>query len=330
MSQHRVMIIYDTHQDTPKGRIGWAFWRRAEALKKYAPADFQVDIFRFKDVPWSNCGRYDLVFNLEYSNISRDRIKNHGPNTRVPIVASFNSDSQRRREFWPTVREQADFVIFNNLDAFTYYGRPERSCCISNGVDVDLFHPVVPIDERRHRCLFAGSSNPQKGKGWQEVFIPLMAMLGGYGFEADFKKVDTVTAGTVMTTSQMLDWYNSGSYVLCASRSEGTPNHITEGVACGCVAVSVGVGNICEWGVANENCVLTERSADAFMKALLYAKDHRQRLSEAGRCKIASEWSYGGPGNRAAYFFALFRRIISRGAHSVQPFSYSEKPWAEI
>lgn len=323
MARFRIACLYDVHLDTPNGRILWAFGRRVEALRKFAPADFSVDIFQFSEVPWHRLGEYQAVFNLEYSSPSRERIPPH-----VLLICAFNSDSNRRREWWPRVRQAADWVIANNYDAWSFYGKQPGTCVISNGIDVEIFKPVSPISSRAHRVLWAGSSNPVKGKNLDSVIRPLEERLVGRGFEFEFRPINKITPA-VYNTQQQVDWYNSGSYVLCASDSEGTPNLILEGMACGCVPVTVPVGNALEMGVDRENCVLVERNTDSFIQGLEYAREHRERLSDAA-VKTMQGWSYGPPGNRAQYFYALFRRLIEDGPDSVKPFAYNEKHWSEI
>lgn len=327
----RLMVIYDVSFPTPDGPIGWAYWRRALAVQKYAPPHWQVDIFQYRDVPWDRCGEYDLIYNIDYTTGSRHQIKGHQPNVHVPICISYNSDGNRRLEYWPTAREQADFLIVNNRHAFDHFKRPQRTCCISNGVDTDVFRYDVPITERAHKAVFAGSTGLRKQKGWPEVLRPLEKIAPEHGFETDFRPVDEISARYVKPTEQTVEWYNSASYVVCASLSEGTPNVISEGVACGCIAVTLPVGNVLEWGVDRENCVLVhERTPEAFLAGLEYAREHRERLSAAGMETIRNGWSYGAPGHRAKWYFALFEKILKRGVDSVDPFDFSDTHWDAI
>lgn len=324
MTQFRIACIYDVHAESPKGRIGWAYWRRCSALQKWAPPDFSVDTFQYADVPWARLGDYHLVYNTEYAAPSRDKIPKH-----VPLVISFNSDARRRHGMWPNVQRDATFVCFNNYEAFSFYGKPQRSCCISNGCDIELFRPTVAASARRHRLLWCGSTGPTKGKGYAEVFRPLEEIAAKHGFETDFRPINDIKPEVVYGTEDQVAWYNSGSYILCASLSEGTPGTTLEGMACGCVPVSVPVGNILEMGRDRENCVLVDRTPEAFIRGLEYAREHRARLSAAA-VETMRGWSYGPPGHRADYFFQLFRRIITDGPDAIQPFAYNEKHWSQI
>lgn len=325
---YRVMIIYDVskvHATTGK-EYGWAYWRRANALKRYAPADFHVDTFAYADVPWSHCGFYDLIFNLQYDSPSRKRIKGHSPKREVPLVISYNADSRRKTEQWARVRKEADWIICNNLEVFDHWRRAPNTCCISNGVDTEIFRPITPISEREHRVVWTGSSG--KGKGFVEVLTPLVDRLSAEGFGCSFRPINRMEDHVVYETSDQVKWYNTGSYVVCASASEGTPGIITEGVACGCVPVTVPIGNVLEWGKDGENCILVERTVDSFLAGLNRAREKREELSAAGVQLMHGSWSYGG--GRANFYFQLFRRIIADGTKAIEPFAYSEKAWEEI
>ncbi len=150
------------------------------------------------------------------------------------------------------------------------------------------------------------------------------------GFECDFQPVDHVARGKTRTTEEMIEFYNSGSYILCASASEGTPGSSLEGMASGCVLVTTRVGNAMEFGTDGENLIFAERNPQSFLDALIRAREDRERLSANGAELMREKWSYGDPGERAQWFFALFRRICEDGAASVKPFSYMEKHWSEI
>lgn len=330
--KHKILIIYDVAKQTSTGEtIGWAYYNRATSLQQFCPPDFDVDICAHDKIPWEKLSQYSLVYSLEYAAPERDKHNRFAKH--VPLGVSYNSDSRRRHAFWPMVKRQADFVVFNNVEAYEYYAdkKRDKAVCISNGVNTSIWRPTVPINDRPQRALWCGSSGITKGKGWDSVFQPLEKMLSQHGFESDFRPIDDINEKVVYPQAKQVEWYNSGSYILCASLSEGTPGISLEGSACGCVLVTVEVGNVQEFGRDRENCVLVQdRTPEAFLEALKYAREHRERLSAAGLKTMQEGWSYGAPGNRADYFFALFRRIINDGVESVKPFRYDEIKPEEI
>jgi len=328
MSKFKILVMHDIHKETENGTIGWAYWRRSQALKKYAPEDFDVDTCQTSEIPWRKVGNYDLIFNLEYCAPDPKKFRANGFKGRW--VVSFNSDGNRRTERWKPVLHYADYVIVNNEHAWKHNGKAKKTCCISNGVDTEVFLRKVSISDRPQKCIFAGSSGVTKGKGFNEIFYPLEKILPEYGFETDFRPIDDINPTVVKPTKETVDWYNSASYCLIASESEGTPNLLTEAVSCGCIAISVPVGNILEWGEHQVNCMITKRTPESFLESLLFARDLRATMSNMGMGTIRNGWSYGEPGNRAKYYFQLFRRLIEDSPASIKPFTYSQIDWEEI
>lgn len=325
MRKKRVLIIYDTLVITPSGKkLGWAYYKRAEQLKIHCPDDFECDLIGLPQLGESKKG-YDLVFNIDYSGIARNFIKSNNPN--CILVVSYNSDEMRRREFWHRVTRQADFIICNNRSVWEHFNRPGRTYNISNGVDTSRFRPKVPIEDRPHKVLWCGSSAAKKGKGYQDVILPAQKKLESLGFECHFRPIDDINERIVYTEEEQIDWYNSGSYVICASLTEGTPGVSLEGMACGCCLVSTDVGNIKECGKDGENFIQFHRCTDGLIDALVKARDNRAQISK-NAVETMKGWSYGPPGNRAAYFWNLFRHLLN--GDFVPPFTYAETPPDQI
>ena len=312
----RVLISYDVD--------GWAYHRRALALQKFAPEDVNVTIARHANTPWDAVldHAFDVLFVLDYTHVFLWQSKLGG---RQPFIMSFNKDHRSRAEDYVLCVNHAPLVIVNNVDRFEtgepFLGDPSNIVCISNGVDMDVFKPTVPIEDRPHRCLWTGSSNPKKMKGYQEVISKLPWRLEPFGFSCSFRPIDTVPAKNVLDEAGMVQWYNSGSYVLCASRSEGTPNTILEGMACDCVAVSTVVGNVGELhSDDNTLCVVDDATPLAFCEALGQARDTRDYFSLYGRGVLQENgWHWA---DRSQYFYQLFRRVAAEGVESIKPFRY--------
>lgn len=320
--RYKILIIYDVS--------GWAYHRRATALKKYAPEDFDVEICNSHEGRRANLGNYQLVFNLDYMTRGYDRII-QGQGLDTILVVSHNRDSKSRLEYFPDSYnpvQQCGFLIINNLECFDYHERLPHTCNISNGVDTDIWKCLTPIEEREKRVIWTGSGNIKKAKGWHDILRHLMTQLEKRGFIPEFRPFPN--GGNLQAwawpTEKMLEWYNSAFAVVCASEHEGTPNTTLEGMTCGCVPVSTNVGNIREFGRDKENCVICERKIVDFVAGIEYAWEHRKRLSDAAR-ETMKPWAYE---HRAKYFFFLFRRLIDDGPASVEPFSYTEVEPEEI
>lgn len=313
--RRKLLIIYDVD--------GWAYHRRAIALKKYAPSDFEVDIEPTGKLRgnFPRLGQYDICFNIDYMTRGyRKMILKY--KLKTILVISHNRDSQSRLEYWGDSYNEIrniGWLICNNQEIFDYYKRLGYTCNISNGVDTTQWYVTKPMLQRPKRVIWCGSSSLKKGKGYKDILVPLEPMLHKMGFETSFRPIDHIDE-RVYGTKKQLQWYNDGAIVLCASEHEGTPNFILEGAACGCVPVSTFVGNIREFGANQGNCVIVERNIDSILRGIKYAWEHREVLSRAAvSCMRLWDWSY-----RSKYFYQLFRRLMDDGRDSIKPFTFNE------
>lgn len=317
----RLLVAHDVFVDLPTGPLMWAYARRSDALKRYAPEDFYVETCCSNRIPYGRLREFDIVFNIDYQAFNPRKLRRANP--RAILVTSFNKDSQLLPELWRKCVATADLVIVNNRDAWEHYGRVPKTVCISNGICRETFRKTTPIEDRPHRVFWRGSSAPHKRKGWAEYLTPLKQILPELGFEVDIEPVTAITPEQVQNTEQLVATYNQTSYVVCTSLSDATPNYLLEAASMGAVPVSFPVGNILEFGVNRENCVLAEHSLDSLVESFKYAREHRSRLSAASEQTLEG-WSYGDPGNRAAYFFSVFRKAFRDGPGAVKPFYFGD------
>jgi hypothetical protein len=302
---------------------GWAYDRRAKALQKFAPDDFQVDVgyvWEMDGFPWQD---YDIVFNIEYSmsSLARQRLKNTG--SKAVLVNSHNADHRRCENRYSESRTFADYIVFNNYEAFAHFGKEQGTCNISNGVDLGVWGSDENDESpRMDKSLWTGSA----GKGLNDFLLPLKLQLHGKsemslrpigrgGWDKETKKPDPEV---VWPAERMRKWYNSAKVVLCCSHTEATPNYVLEGMACGLVPVTTRVGNAMEFGVDGENCVFADRSLKDFSRAIEYAIKNYDRMS-VNCLETISKWSWE---SRSKVFYDLFRKLVS--GSRPEPFSYKE------
>lgn len=309
-----MLIVYDIP--------GFAYHRRAEAILKYAPADFDVTITPGRDHLRHFRGPavgYDLIFLLDYASASawRESIDSQGFK-KPPLLVSFNRDSNSRQVAWSETLRSADLTIVNNMDRFEAAGRRPGTVCISNGVDTSVFRSIAPVAERENVVIWSGSGNPTKSKGYDSIIKPLERLLPNLGYRVWFRPIHKETDR--FDTQRMVDFYNSAAFILCASATEGTPNTTLEGMACGCVPVTTWVGNVREFGVPGVNCLkVDEPSPAAFARAISsVTRATRIRIGEQAITTMADwDWKI-----RSQVFFRLFRRVIEHGAKSISPYCY--------
>ncbi len=314
----RILLIYDIEN--------WAYHIRCVNLQRHAPADFDVDIARIGRTTWQQLGEYDLCFNLEYTSGHGFRRRINSMKLKTILVMSHNRDSRSRLEFFPDSYTPADWLIINNRECWEHHDRLPHSSNISNGIPDEFFH-ATPILDRGKKIIWCGSSTPKKGKGFQEILLPLAEVLKRDGWICDFRPIDHVPEPADFDRQQIVwrpdrqnEWYNSAAVVVCASESEGTPGFLLEAARTGCVPVSSFVGNLPEFAIDRRNAVICERTVEEFAEGVAYAWAHREEMSTTVRGSLQA-WDYE---HRAPYFYALFRRLIDDGPGNVEPFSYQD------
>lgn len=194
---------------------------------------------------------------------------------------------------------------------------PKKVTVIRNGVDTDKFF-YKPIEESRallnlpkeHKIVLGvGSLIHRKGF---DVVIKAMAeieskerlfhfyILGSEGPEGDYrselKKVvrekeleNFVHFVGAVPNETLVDWYNAADVFCLSSRGEGSPNVLTEALACGCPAVSTKVGSAPDIIESEEDLgVLVDvddnhNMSNALLQLLAKENDRQQRAEVFGK-----------------------------------------------
>lgn len=308
----------------------WCFDRRAKAIQSYAPAgwDVRIDYHGQRGIAECVPESFDLVFVLDPHQAKNIRQYFTLAGLKIPLVASHNSGTGRPGYSMDETLAAADWVIVNNHGAWAsnLYGQREyRACNISNGVDTKTFFSEIPWGERPNRALWIGSTGKAEDKddvkGYQTVLRPLGAVLEARtGIIPDFR---TATPGNALDVAEMRAWYNSGRYIVCTSKSEGTPNIILEGAACGCIPVSTAVGNVPELVVHGRNGrVVHRRNTLGFLDTFELTPAERWPQYAAGIAESIKSWDWEF---RAPYYYAVWGALIA-DRKMLKPFTYLNCP----
>ena len=237
------------------------------------------------------------------------------------LVTAHNADHQRVRELAAVNQSYSDWVVFNNRRAWDELGQ-EKSCNISNGVDLKFFKVLYEGESRPEKAVWTGGF----GKGLFDFLNPLREKCKESKFNIHLKPISSGAwdknqkpkRTTVWGMEKMIKWYNGAKYVLCCSETDSTPNYILEAMACGCVPITTQVGNAMEFGQQFNNVVFAPRDLDAFHSALLYARENFDRL-QAESLKTIRQWGWD---KRALMYFDLFDRLLNK--EKIEKFSYME------
>jgi glycosyltransferase involved in cell wall biosynthesis len=307
--KRRARLLFD--------REGWAYHRRAEALRKYAPDHWQVELALGNRKTFPDDSP-DIWLQPSYNCTMRlrDHIKRRGD--RGVIVTNYTTGWLREgphegRDHWPNFYAASDWIVFNNRAAWGLAGMPAKTSWISNGVDRQRFFIDVAPDRRAPKVLWCGSTyhtQPNKDlKGYYRFLLPLQERLAARGVPLDLRRVDSckVEQGHGWTADEMRQWYNAGTVYLCCSNSEGTPNPALEAASCGCVLVSTCVGNMPELIEHGVNGLLCDRTIDDIESAVMVAVERYHKWQPRMEEAIAP-WCWS---RRAAAYYRLFDRLIA-------------------
>lgn len=325
---YRIAIIHDVERQSSRGPIRWAYATRSNCLQKYAPSDFEVCRLSDADTHGGGWRRIvgrgvDVIFALDYALAPSYVRHARQAGFEGVIVGSFNKDHRSREREWLHVLDCGlDWLIVNNVSRWRRGGVQPRTCCISNGLDLDHWRATTPFDQRPERAIWCGGTGPAKKKGYAEVLVPLKSILERDGIECDFRPVSDITPEQVKTPDEQLAWYNSARYVVCASETEGTPGYLLESMACGCIPITTNVGNVPEIMKGELHpLVVKKRTLEEFARRIGWLRGESSWSDWAAR-EMRLRWGYGPPANRAEYFFHLFRRLIDDGPDSIEPFCH--------
>lgn len=316
---------------------GWCFHRRAEAIQKYAPDswDVSVDFYGGQSISDLCYERYDLVFLLAPHIAKQVRQLFNTAGIRVPLVVSYNSGIDRKNYNLYETMVAADYVVVNNYAAWQAGRlgvRRYNACNISNGVALETYKNTTPWGDRPPRALWTASKNKADDehdvKGWQRTLRPLSLILKnnpGYGLEPDFRIAEP---DAVMDEASMVDWYNSGRVLFCASTSEGTPNIALEAAACGVTVVTTRVGNMPELIKHRVNGFLVTPRAGLHAGLLEFleeieANKPQWQVAADNMSRIIRDWDWSV---RSRWYYSLFDKIVEKGPENVAPFSYLNTP----
>lgn len=304
-----VRIIYDVD--------GWAFHRRALALQRYAPADFDISIAALPRLDAIDAAlgddEPDIVFVISHPELRTVRRVLTARGWRSQLVGSWNCGWPLRiAEFYPTYRD-ADALVINNTLTWERLGQLPNTYPLTNGVDCDLFRVHVPLETRQPKVLWTGSQLGRQRKGYDQFLLPLREALRRRGIECELLLVDSYGAAK-RTAAEMVEWYNTGTVFVSASSTEGTPNTALEAAACGCTVVSTATGNMPELIRHGVNGYLVERNAEALLAGVRTAiANYRRAAGEMQHDICAWDWAV-----RSAGFYEMFRAVLERGTRSAR------------
>jgi glycosyltransferase involved in cell wall biosynthesis len=220
----------------------------------------------FPDLPCGNwlSKKINKPFNVTLRGMEAFHLQDSG--LRKHIVAHYLKKADKVISLSEEMARKADELA----------NTASKTVVIRNGVDTDKFYYLdqiecreklaLPLDEKI--ILGVGALIHRKGfdlviKGLEPIISTQglentkFYILGAQGPEGDYRKElnqfieqhklqkHVVFVGAV-PNSELITWYNAADIFCLASRGEGSPNVLTEALACGTPAVATNVGSVPE------------------------------------------------------------------------------------
>ena len=235
----------------------------------------------FPDLPTGDylSNKLNIPFHVTLRGMEAFHIQDSG--VRKHIVAHYLAKASHIISLSKEMAKKADDLA----------GTADKTTVIRNGVDTEKFSYLdkalcrsqlgLPTDEK----IILGVGALIYRKGFDLVIKSLESIiktkglentkfyiLGSQGPEGDFRKelqqfitehqlTEHVVFVGAINNSELATWYNAADVFCLSSRGEGSPNVLTEALACGTPAVATNVGSVPEIMSSEENlgyCVSNE------------------------------------------------------------------------
>lgn len=278
----------------------WIFSRHARKIADGLQNEFEITIgYRGEDF---NEDDFDLIYPLEFALIKPEKIRN--PRKYITGIRSHCSwQKQGLEQVTTMLREkfQRVHVVSRRLQGIFQPHLPEVEL-LSHGVDTTLFTPTTRADlsgRGRLRIGWAGNRRSGSRKGFEDIIEPLGALPG----------VELVFCGyhdRLLTTEEMIRFYDSIDAYVCASDFEGNNNSLLEAGAMGRALITTDNGTVPEYLCNGESALIVERTPEAFVRAVEQLRDDpemRARLGAAASKSVRAIFDWAVQMERHRSFF---------------------------
>ena len=287
MSKPRILLMPDLK--------GWAQDGKANGIIKYASDKYDFTKMYLADIKKIKYNDWDLI--LLFPWFAYNQLPQ--PIKREKMIAGVSS--HRQLENVPDAKKilnerfAALAPVSWLLDGELKNEHPSVFYC-PNGVDTEVF-----VDYGKRSYTDAPTFGWVGKERWEgKNYKSIIERAIGEVYKTKFKSilVNDMQQKKIplFPAKKMVDYYNSIDVIMCASKSEGTPNPVLEGAACGTMVLSVQVGNVFEFGVPNYNYVEAERSVESFVECIKRIKKmtprDRRFLSDNVKQTIRNVWSW--------------------------------------
>jgi glycosyltransferase involved in cell wall biosynthesis len=276
----RCLMVVDSYN--------WALHNRAVNLRDRIK-DINFDILYFKDCK-DNFDNYDVVYLLNWPiyGYVKDKIKK---NRKHRLITSVSSHIGRKNAKYMT-------QMFNLFDAISCSNMFLFKEFKHSGINSDIFYTPFGVNtdvffnkrEFREPKLFGWVGNLKRNVKRFPIIEKACKKNG--------VKLVCATSTTGYSRSEMNDFYNKISCLICFSESEGTPNPVLESLSCGTNVISSYVGNVPE--IINEFGLIKRVSTYEEMSNQI----KNYKFKDADNSGFRMEWSWN---NKSKAFVRFIR-----------------------
>ena len=249
----------------------------------------------FPDLPtgYRLSQRYNVPFNITLRGMEAFHIQDGG--VRQQVVAKYLQHADKVISLSEEMAEAADeiantsartTVIRNGVNSEKFYYLPKEQCRDKLGLNQEDFI-VLGVGALVYRkgfdLVIQALANIKKSNNLGRIKF---LVVGAKGAEGDYQKElnalvaqhdlnETVQFVGAVDNADLIYWYNSVDVFCLSSRGEGSPNVLTEAIACGTPAISTDVGSAPEIMASEENLgnVIPSEDVAALVQSILAARE---------------------------------------------------------
>lgn len=286
----------------PKPRIlaicdveGWAWWIKAEYLRKMLEDFYQIDIIHVigKNKQKVKDG-YDLYLTFGHTFVSYT--KKMSFKKRITGITAHRSKKILEPKMQLAYATHANSILlFKELKSIH-----NNSFYTPNGVDTILFREIRPVMDRRDIPIIGHVGKKGKMKNQSTIIEPVVKK-SNIKYSPHYNDYRNK-----INHSDMVNVHQQYDIFIAASDEDGTPNGMLEAAACGRPIVINNIGNAPEFITNGYNGFVVNKKIDDYVDVVKWFKENPEKVIEMGknaRKEVEEKWTWDLMSRNYLYLF---------------------------